>query len=102
MAIQMREPVTISTRCSGYVEAAAVRLFQAGWLGKLRLNEHEDGHYYYSLPSETDRETVYQIDFYPSERTIQCSCPAGQHRVPCKHVRLFQLYHGWTGKEAGR
>ena len=96
-----RPPVTTNSRCSGYVEAGAVRLFQAGYLGKLRLTAHEDGHFFYSIPSESDARTTYQIDYALSGGTLRCSCPAGEHNVPCKHVRLLQLSHGWAVKEAG-
>lgn len=101
MAVQMRDPVTTESRCSGYVEAGAIRLFQRGYLGKLQCSAEEDGHLYYSIPSESEQGTLYQIDWDMQAGTLRCSCPAGQHNVPCKHIRLFQLRNGWAVKEAG-
>src|SRR5947209_127926 len=88
MAVQMRDPVTTTSRASTYVSQGAVRLFTRGYLAKLHYNGEEDGHHYYTLPSEFERGVLYHIDYHPARRTLRCSCPAGRHNVPCKHIRL--------------
>jgi hypothetical protein len=96
-----RPAVTTATRCSRYVQDAAVRLFVRGYLGRLRFDCREDDHLYYTLPSESEQGRTYRIDYGTAEGTLRCSCQAGMVNVPCKHVRLFQLYHGWAIEEAG-
>ena len=97
MGLQMaRQPVTTQTRCSRYVDGNAVRLFTAGYLAKLRFTTEEDGHRYYSIPSETQPGTLYSIDYDTSAGTLRCSCEAGRHNAVCKHVRLLQLRNGWA------
>ncbi len=96
----IRPPVTTDTTCSRYVTDSALRLFRAGYLAKLSYNTTEDGHLYYNIPSESG-QGLYQIDWCPADDTLRCSCPAGRHNVPCEHVRLFQLSHGWAVEEAG-
>lgn len=76
------------------VTANALRLVLGGYLAKLAYNQGDDGNLYWSIPSETRTGVVYQIDFDPAHRTLSCSCPAGMHGRPCKHLRLFQLMHG--------
>ena len=101
MAVQMRAPVTTTTPSSRYVTDGAIRLFTAGYLPKLRYSGEEDGHHYLTIPSETQPGIVYTIDYCPAEKTVRCSCPAGQHNVPCKHLRLFQLRNGWAVEARG-
>lgn len=95
MVTQLRAPVTLTTCPSAHVDQAAARLFLAGYLGKLRFTEAEDGHSYYSIPSESEAGQLYQIDWDVAAGTLRCSCLAGQNNVHCKHVRLFQLRQGW-------
>jgi len=94
-----RLAVTTTSPSSGYVTAGAIRLFTAGCLAKLRYTGGEDGHLYFSIPSESQPGMVYQIDYHPARRTLRCSCPAGQRSVPCKHVRLYQLSRGFVTEE---
>jgi hypothetical protein len=92
-----RPPVTTE---STYVNDGAVRLFLAGYLTKLQYNTEEDGHLYYSIPSESGTG-LYQIDYCPRQGTLRCTCKAGENNVPCKHVRLFQLRNGWAVEARG-
>jgi hypothetical protein len=97
----MRDPVTTTTRCSAYVNDGAIRLFTLGYLAQLRYDSEEDGTLFYQIPSETQDGVVYTISYTSREDRLHCSCPAGQHNVPCKHVRLFQLRNGWAVEARG-
>lgn len=101
MAVYIREPVTIAGRRGGSVTEDAVRLFLAGYLGQLRRTGSEDGHVYFRIPSETQPGRRYQIDWEPATGIVKCTCATGKRRALCKHVRLFQLDHGWTAEEVG-
>jgi len=90
---ETRPRISTATIPSFNVTANAIRLVMVGYLSKLVYNEDEDGHLYWNIPSETQSGVLYQIDYYPADRTISCSCPAGWHGRPCKHFRLFQLQH---------
>jgi hypothetical protein len=96
-----RPPVTTTTVPSPYVSQSAARLFLAGYLSKLHFIEGEDGRLYFSLPSESQPGTRYQIEWDLNTGALRCTCPAGQQNVPCKHIRLFQLSRGWAVQEAG-
>jgi hypothetical protein len=89
-----RTGLNTATIPSFNVTASAIRLVLAGYLGKLKYNQSEDGHVYFNIPSETRRGALYQLDYDPTKKTARCSCPAGHHGKPCKHFRLFQLQIG--------
>ena len=91
-----RPPVRVDTVASGNVTESAIRLFTRGYLGSLRCLGKEDGALIYTVPSETQNSVVYTIRYVPPEETLTCSCPAGKHAVPCKHVRLLQFQQGWV------
>ena len=91
---EFRPRINATTIPSRPVTANALRLVLGGYLAKLVYNQGDDGNLYWSIPSETRTGVVYQIDFDPAHRTLSCSCPAGMHGRPCKHLRLFQLMHG--------
>jgi hypothetical protein len=82
------------------VTASTIRLILAGWLGKVEYEEHENGILSVMIPSETKPGLVYCLDFDCKEQTIKCPCaPDGRNGVPCKHMRLFQLAHGFAVAE---
>lgn len=94
-----RGPVTIDTAQSGNVTESAIRLFTGGFLARVQRRHHEDGRVTYTMPSESRAGVFYTIEYAPADRTVQCSCLAGQHKVPCKHVRLLQFQQGWVVEE---
>jgi hypothetical protein len=94
-----RPAMTTTTPCSAYVREGAIRLFTEGYLGKLLFDHQEGDHFYYQIPSESQPGVVYGIDFDPFTGIIRCSCPAGQHNVPCKHVEAFRLSRGFVNRE---
>ncbi len=100
MAVEIREPVTMEIHGDTVTEGA-VRMFLAGYLGKLRRIDSEDGHVYYRIPSETEPGRCYQIDWQPATGIVRCSCATGKRKMLCKHVRLFQLDRGWTNEGVG-
>jgi hypothetical protein len=93
-AANNRTGISTATIPSFNVTANAIRLVLAGYLSKLRHSESEDGHHYWTVPSESRRGVLYQLDYNPKDRSVRCSCPAGRHGRPCKHFRLFQLQIG--------
>jgi hypothetical protein len=100
MAVQMRDPVTTTTPCSRYVQEGAIRLFTKGYTAKLTYVETPvRGIFTYQLPSESEPGVTYTIDYDIDRAELHCSCPAGQHNVPCKHVELFRLSRGLVNRE---
>lgn len=95
----IRPPITVHTTTSGNVSESAIRLFTHGFLGNLRYLGEDQGRHIWTLPSETMPETTYTITHDSYDDTLTCTCPAGQHAVPCKHVRLLQFRQGWVVEE---
>jgi hypothetical protein len=91
--------LTTTSVASRTVTEAAIRLFVSGYLAELRFVSEEDGHYYYSIPSERGHGVLYGIDHDPASNKLRCSCPAGRHGKVCKHLRLLQLARGWTAND---
>jgi hypothetical protein len=81
------------------VTASTIRLILAGWLGKVEYEEHENGILSVMIPSETKPGLVYCLDYDCVRQIVKCPCPAGRKCVPCKHMRLFQLAHGFAVAE---
>ncbi len=90
----IRPRINAGTIPSLNVTANAIRLVLGGYLARPVHHQGEDGHLYWTIPSETHVGVVYQLDFDPAQRTLSCSCPAGMHGRPCKYLRLFQFMHG--------
>jgi hypothetical protein len=83
------------TPCSERVNGNAVRLFLHGYVMKLREVEGSNGTAF-TIPSESEDETVYTLQRNPTTNEFICNCPAGRWARTCKHLRLLECVLGLT------